>query len=100
MPPDYISPMGMSLLATVGSIAKGRQWRNKDTGKIDWGIMSAGAGTSVMLAMIVRALGVHYNIEITAQFALAGIFGYIGPEPIMAVISKMLLKKFGGSDDK
>lgn len=92
---DYVTTGGMAVLAFVGAVSKGKQWRDAKSGKIDYGMLATGVATSLMLTAIVRAIGVHYGVEITAQFALAGVFGYIGPDPIISVISNQLLKRFG-----
>lgn len=98
--PDYVTSVGMGVLAFAGAISKGRQWRDKDTGRVDFSMLFAGVATALVLTAIVRAIGVKYGVETTAQFALCGVFGYIGPDPIMSAISNLLLKKFGVAGTK
>ncbi len=98
--PDYVTTVGMGVLAFVGAVSKGKQWRDSTTGKVDFSMLVTGVATALLLTAIVRAIGVHYGVETTAQIALAGVFGYIGPDPIISVISNMLLKKFGIGETK
>jgi hypothetical protein len=98
--PDVLSTVGLGALALAGSISKGRQWRDPVTGRISISIMATGIATAILLASIVRAAGVHYGVEIGAQIAIAGVAGYIGPDPIIAGISKLVLRRFGLADKK
>lgn len=98
--PDYVSTGIMGALAFAGAVSRGTQWRDPKTGEISLARLTTGVATALMLTAIVRAIGVHYGVEITAQFALAGVFGYIGPDPIISVISSALFKRFGGGDQK
>lgn len=98
--PDYVSTGIMGALAFAGAVSRGAQWRDPKSGVISPARLVTGVATALILTAIVRAIGVHYGVEITAQFALAGVFGYIGPDPIISVISNTLLKKFGTGDEK
>lgn len=95
---DYVTTIAMGVLAFAGAISKGKQWRDSATGKVNVGVLVAGIATSLVLTAIVRAIGIHYGLEIWAQLALAGVFGYIGPDPIIGAISKFLFKRFGLED--
>ncbi len=99
---DILTTLGMAVLAFAGALSKGQQWRDPQSGNVNYGRLVSGIATALVLTSIVRAIGVHYGLEVWAQVALSGVFGYIGPDIIVGVISKMLLQRFGlgGSDDK
>lgn len=92
---EIVTTIGMGVLAFMGAVSKGSQWRDPVTGKISFGRLGAGLATTLVLTAIVRAIGIHYGLETWTQLALAGVFGYIGPDPIIGAISKLLLKRFG-----
>jgi hypothetical protein len=96
--PDYVTTIGMGVLAFVGAVSKGNQWRDGKTGKISLSLLFTGVSTALLLTAIVRAIGIHYGMEVWAQIALAGVFGYIGPDPIISVISSLVLKWLGLGD--
>lgn len=87
--------VGMGVLAFMGAVSKGNQWRDPKTGKVSMSLLVTGVSTALLLTAIVRAIGVHYGMETWAQIAMAGVFGYIGPDPIISVISNLVLKKLG-----
>lgn len=93
--PDYVTTLGMGVLAFVGAVSKGPQWIDPGTGKISLSKFFIGVSTALLLTAIVRAIGQHYGLEVWVQIAMAGVFGYIGPDPIISVISNMILKRIG-----
>lgn len=97
---DILTTLGMAVLAFAGAVSKGQQWRDPVTGKVNYWRLATGVATALVLTSIVRAIGVHYGLEVWAQVAIAGVFGYVGPDVIIGIAYKVLLKWAGlGEDD-
>lgn len=96
--PDFLTSAGIGALAIIGAVAKGDQWRNSQTGAVSMGLLASGIATSLIMATIVRAAGVHYGIEPWVQVAGSGVLCYVGPDPIIKTIAGMALKRFGVQD--
>jgi hypothetical protein len=96
--PDLWTTGGIAGLSVLGAIAKGAQWRDQ-TGKVSFGLLTSGIALSLVMATVIRAVGVHFGIEPWAQVAGAGVSCYVGPDPILKAIAGIALKRFGVSED-
>ena len=92
---DLITSAGVGAVAVVGGVAKGAQWRDSETGKFNMGLMASGIATSLVMATVVRAAGVHYGVEPWVQVAGSGVLCYVGADPILHAIANMALKRYG-----
>lgn len=92
---DFVISAGVGTLAVVGGVAKGAQWRNAVTGKFSLGLMASGIATSLVMAAVVRAAGVHFGWEPWIQVAASGVGCYIGADPILRAVANMFFKKYG-----
>lgn len=99
MPLPSASPdaatVGVGILAVLGGIAKGVQWRDTKTGAISWPLLIGGIATALVMAAVVRATGVYFGIEPWIQVAGSGVLCYVGPDPILKAIANMAMKHFG-----
>jgi hypothetical protein len=91
---DLITTGGIALLAIIGGIAKANQWRD-GTGKFSAAMMFSGLALCLVMAAVIRAVGIHWGIEDWAQVAGSGVSCYVGPDAILRAIAGMALKKFG-----
>jgi hypothetical protein len=67
--------------------------------KVSFGLLTSGIALSLVMATVIRAVGVHFGIEPWAQVAGAGVSCYVGPDPILKAIAGIALKRFGVSED-
>lgn len=95
---DLLTSVGVAILSVLGGIAKGAQWRDA-SGAINLGMLLSGIALSLVMATVIRAVGVHFGIEPWAQVAGAGVSCYVGPDPILRAIAGMALKRFGVSEN-
>ncbi len=98
--PMLITTAGVGTIAILGGIAKGAQWQDPKTGKVSVPALVSGLALSLVMATGIRAAGVHYGVEPWVQVFGAGLFCYVGPDPILRAVAGMALKKFGISTDE
>lgn len=91
----FMTSFGVGAISVVGALTKGTQWRDAKTGKMVWSLLTSGVATCLIMASIIRAAGVHFNIEPWAQVMFSGVFCYVGPDPIIRAVAGMALKKIG-----
>lgn len=96
---NIMTSLGVGLLAVLGGLAKGAQWRDATTGKISIAALVSGVALSLVMAAVIRAVGVHYGIEPWAQVAGSGVSCYVGPDPILRALANMALKRFGVNEN-
>lgn len=82
---------GMTLLAAVGSLARGKQWVDPVTGRFVWQKFVTEAATAVGLAVVVISVGTSWHVEPAALGGLCVGAGWLGP----ATVSDFLLQKLG-----
>lgn len=93
--PDLAITFGVGALAVIATIAKGAQWQDPHTGKVNIFMLITGIATALVLAALVRAGGVHFGVEPWAQVAASGVLCYVGPDSILKSAASMILSKFG-----
>ncbi len=100
MPDNSVTTsLGVGVLAILGGLAKGAQWRDAVTGAISLPALISGIALSLVMATVIRAAGVHFGIEPWAQVAGSGVSCYVGPDPILRALANMALKRFGVNDN-
>lgn len=91
--PDWVVDyLGMTALAAVGSLARGRQWLDGGTGRFLWMKFWTEFLTAIGLSVVVMAWGTWQHVEIPVLCGIAVFSGWLGPEPL----TNFLMARFGG----
>jgi hypothetical protein len=96
-----LTSFGVGAISVVGAVSKSTQWYDPKTGRTSWPMLISGIAMCLIMAAVVRAVGVHYSVEPWAQVGVSGLFCYVGPDPILRGLASMALKRFGveGNDN-
>jgi hypothetical protein len=98
IPPDtsgMLTTGGVAAISVVGAISKTTQWRDGATGKVIWSLLIGGIATCLILASVIRAIGLKMGIDPWYQIMATGVLCWLGPDPILRAVAGTILKRFG-----
>lgn len=93
-PSGLLTSVGVGSISVIGAVSKTTQWRDASTGRIIWSLLAGGVATCLIMASVVRAVGLHYGVEPWYQVMASGVLCWVGPDPILRAVSGMILKRF------
>lgn len=82
---------GMTALAAIGSLARGRQWSDPVTGRFLWMRFISEFATAIGLAVVVVSWGTWAHVEMPVLCGICVGAGWLGPEPV----ANFILNKLG-----
>ena len=94
-PAGLATTVGVGAISVVGAISKTTQWRDATTGKVIWTLLLGGIATCLILATVIRAVGIKLGVDPWYQVMATGVLCWLGPDPILRAVAGTILKRFG-----
>lgn len=86
LPEGFPEYAGMTVLAAIGSIARGKQWFDPETGRFVVAKFVTEAATAIGLGVVIVSVGATWHVELPVLCGICVGAGWLGPESVSRLV--------------